>query len=116
MSIVQQFAEAQAVLDGLLAKLQQQIRALPDNPRIKRLEGTNAFVVSSRDLGNNWSAAHHDFKAMYEAVVGEISTGNPAHAIEKLRKIVGERMIHTAKVGRISLHPDVIHYLRSLLE
>ena len=52
----------------ILSQLDAEIRALPDNPRIKRMS-PHCFLMRAADLGSIWSPRHHDFKWCY----GEIA-------------------------------------------
>jgi len=102
------------VMSGLIAQLKNHILSLPDNPRIKRLAGSpNCFTMSSKDLGNNWSVKHHDFKKQYEIIVTELETTNPSNVFNKLHQFIEEERVASTKCAyRINLHPDVVSYLR----
>ena len=102
------------VMSGLIAQLKNHILSLPDNPRIKRLAGSpNCFTMSSKDLGNNWSVEHHDFKKQYKIIVKELETSNLSNVYNKLKQIIEEeRVVFNKSFSRINLHPDVVSYLR----
>ena len=108
----------------LIRALFAEIAALPDNPRIKRLD-SKAFIVRWKDLSpNNWTAEFHDYKAQYMAVIKAIKGTAPHNAFRKLREIIRERMVrytipgnqHTGSQSiRCKLHPEVVEHLKGLL-
>lgn len=96
------------------ARIKQDAKAalsdLPDNPRIKRV-AEGCFIVSSSDLGTNWSPFHHDFKAQHSKLEDFIEQT----PVEHLGNAVG-RVIQTGSTGRAGdqgqkFHPDVIEDL-----
>lgn len=62
-------------IDNFKKEIQENILQIPDNKNIKRLNSNpNCFVISSKDLGNNWSPEHHD--NLYQAkILQEIIEG-----------------------------------------
>ena len=46
----------------LRKKLADDIRKIPDNPKIRRM-GPNCFVISSSNLGTDWTPWFHDWPA-----------------------------------------------------
>src|SRR5574340_25708 len=107
MSIDQQIKEISDQLSALVKALIDRIKALPDNPRVKRIT-KSCFVVSSKDLGDNWSYKYHDFILQYNAVIAAIQKTNPLHAVDKLRSIVTAGEIRQPGITIVRLHPDVI--------
>ena len=100
----------------LVEDLKAQIAALPDNPRITRI-GTQAFTISNRDIGSNWSAEHHDFKCQYRQLVEMIEKAEPSRADAIIRKAVEDKAIRrsSAPCNTLQLHPDVLAHLKTLL-
>jgi len=99
-------------MSELMSQLKSYIISLPDNPRIKRLgNNPNCFTISSKNIGNNWSAGYQDFKKQYEIIVAELEITEPANIFKKLCKIIEEKKIKH-KYQLINLHPDVINHLR----
>jgi hypothetical protein len=100
------------VMSELMSQLRSHIISLPDNPQIKRY-GNNpkCFTIRPKNIANNWSAEHHDFKKQYETVAAELSITEPDNVFKKLCKIIEEKKIKH-KFQLINLHPDVINYLR----
>jgi hypothetical protein len=88
------------------------ILSLSDNPRIKRL-GDNCFVVSSEDLGGNWSVVHHDFHEQYRLIVDVLGNVKLHTILARLRAIVEEEVLD--RNYRIRLHRDVIKNLKGLM-
>jgi len=110
-------------MSELIGELKKHILSLPDNPKIKRMGKSNCFTISSKDLGDNWSVEHHDFKKQYELIVKELEATEPANVFNKLQKIISEGKL-VSVVGsnwnrsshRLNLHPDVIAWLRKLAD
>ena len=105
-----------AEMSHLVEALQEQIRKLPDNPRIKRLS-TKCFTMSWSNVGSNWSAEHHDFRKQYELLTEMIRKASPDRAVAIIRDAVetGKIRPYDGPGGTVSLHQDVIGYLRTLL-
>lgn len=100
------------IREGLIAKIME----LPDNPRIERLPGSaKAFSISSRDLGKNWSVAHHDFKHQYELLVVELNRKRFDAIVPFLESIVETGRYRSIGGALYTVHPDVQKYLRNLL-
>jgi len=106
----------EAEMKGLVDALKAQIAALPDNPRIKRLSAYG-FVMSSKDLNNNWSAEHHNFLEQYRLIVEMIERAEPSRAVAIVRDAVAKGFIRPTKApsNAFKLHPDVINHLKGLL-
>ena len=96
------------------------IAALPDNPRIHRMND-RCFVVSKKDLGDNWTPEHHDFQWQYRAVIASIQRAKAVDAIAALRAIVAAGKVRYPNCPSdnshkyVNLHPDVIANLKTLL-
>jgi len=121
MSIARQIKTANTnytdAITKLVGSLEEKIASLPDNPRITRLGSSpRCFTMSSRDLGNNWSVEHHDFKLQYGHIIEAIQKNKDnalnvvcnAIATGKIRIGVGETK-HT-----LALHDDVVKHLVGL--
>ena len=107
-------------MNELVGQLKTYILSLPDNPKIKKLSN-NCFSISSKDLGNNWSAGYHDFKRQYNLIVAKLEAGEPVNVFKKLHKIIEESKIiyHSSESCPkhiVNLHPDVVSHLRKLAD
>lgn len=101
-------------IKAIVVKLAEQIAALPDNPRIKRL-GPRCFILQSKDLDNNWTPSHHDFQIQYEAIIDLIRSIPPENVFDRLRELVKAGTIKRRDQGTIRLHRDVVGHLAKLL-
>lgn len=114
MNVLQfQFKTVAEQLDQLVNNLVAAILALPDNPRITRVSN-NCFVLCSKDLGNNWTPTHHDFKKQYQLIVDTIRRSHAIDAMDTLQRIINEGKIKDG-TNKVNLHPDVIEHLKTLL-
>jgi DNA-binding GntR family transcriptional regulator len=104
-------------MNRLVELLKEQIEALPDNPRITRVS-QQAFTISSRDIGNNWSPEHHDFKCQYRQIIEMIERAEPSRAVAIIREAIAKKAIRPSKApsNTLQLHPDVVAHLSTLLE
>ena len=115
MKIDQQIETATAQLSVLIDALNGMIAELPDNPRIHR-KNDKCFVISKSDLGNNWSAEHHDFKWQYREVIARIQKAKALDALAVLRNIIAAgKLQYPGCQEYVNLHPDVIANLKTLL-
>jgi len=115
MKIDRQIEIATAQLSALIAALNELIAALPDNPRIHRMND-KCFTVSWKDLGNNWTPEHHNFKWQYQAVIASIQRAKTVDAIATLRRIIAAGKVrYPSHEQYVNLHPDVIANLQTLL-
>jgi hypothetical protein len=88
------------------------IADLPDNPKINRVT-TKCFVMKSSDLGRNWSPEYHDFRIQYKSVIFCIKRSR--NVIAALRQITINKKVQTSHGNFITLHPEVIANLKTLL-
>ena len=104
-------------MSRLIESLQEQIRNLPDNPRINRIS-PHAFTLSSKDLGTNWSVEFHDFKKQYELIIQMIRQASPDRAVQIIRNAAetGKIRPFSGPGGTVNLHPDVVCGLLTLIE
>ena len=101
-------------MKGLNEVLVQQVRSLPDNTRAKRV-ASHCLIVSSKDLGGNWSAEFHDFQKQYELLI-EMMVRVPADkALQIMRDAAEKGAIKQDGFYTVKLHPDVIAHLKRLL-
>jgi hypothetical protein len=103
-------AEQAAALQRLLAW----VESLPDNPRIQRSDG-RAFVLRKKDLGDNWSPEHHDFRKSYRLICDHLRRAeDPARAFEEV-VASGKFRIPSGRgdTWTLNLHPDVIGHLKT---
>ncbi len=115
MKIDQQIETATAQLSALIEALNAMIAALPDNPRVSRIND-KAFVIRKSDLGDNWTPEHHDFKWQYRAIIAAIQRAKAVDAIAALRKIIAAGKVRYSDCQEfVHLHPDVIANLQTLL-
>lgn len=89
------------------------VSTLPDNPRIKRL-GTQCFVMRASDLGNNWSAEHHDFKVQYERVIKEIDKTSIRLIPAFFHKAIVDGRIKESNGQYFTFHMDVRKHLSEI--
>ena len=109
------------IISKLIGQLKNHILLLPDNPRINRLN-SKCFTISSKDLGSNWSAEHHDFKKQYNLIVKELEGSEPTNIFKKFQTIISEgKIVVRCSCGgqmtnshTLTLHPDVVSNLRKL--
>ena len=101
MSLQQEYADATATLQRVVDAIEARILALPDNPRIKRLS-PQAFIVSSKDLGDNWTVAYHDYKAQYRLVVEAISGTGFDRLARDHRSQAGTRHKRIARIPKLA--------------
>jgi hypothetical protein len=92
-------------------RLQAQLNALPDNPRITRL-ASSCFTMSSSNLGSSWAPQYHDFKVQYQAL---ITLCDKAHDIRRSLITVLRAKSLKQPHGLLRLHPDVIKNVRHIL-
>ncbi len=112
-TITKQIDAAAAQLAELIEQLTAMIAALPENPRIRRIN-EKCFIISSKDLGGNWAPEHHDFRCQYRAVIVAMQRSNNALAALKNIITAGKVQYESGK-GFVRLHPDVIVNLQKLL-
>lgn len=89
------------------------IRNLPDNPNIKRL-GDKAFVMSSKNLLNNWTPQYYDFQWQYKRIIELIKSSGVDAIIPKLEEIIKTGEFRQGREA-IKFHPDVIENLKKIL-
>ena len=96
-------------------KIKNTVLSLPENPKIKVLSTKpKAFVIQSKDLGNNWSAEHHSFSYQYEKIVEAIHTAHIDYLpllFEKIKE-TGYVLVNNEKV---KIHPKVIENLKGVI-
>jgi hypothetical protein len=107
---------------AIKAKLKAEIRRLPDNPRIKRINAS-CYTISVGDLGASWSASYNDFKYQYEAIAEEIDVRPPEKVASMIEQIIRDGQIMPSAGtkarrqyggGPFRFHPDVVEKLRNL--
>ena len=104
-------------MKGIIDELMVCILSLPDNHRIRRFHGNpHAFVMSFKDLGDNYSPEHHDFKKQYELVVAELDKVQPYNIMRRPLTIIGEGKIQvgSSRTYCVNLHPDVLGHLKKV--
>jgi len=128
-------------MTSLLKQIKVEILALPDNPRIKRNEGNpHCFVISSKDIGKNWTPLYHDFRMQYQFIVEALDVSAPDKAYAKLREIINDEQVRITpapagagassffgnswvthhlrladnKSHTLKLHPEVVAHLRQI--
>ena len=111
-------------MDVLNEELIRKIEALPENPRITRID-KNCFSIGVNDLGTkNWTQFYHDFTQQYKfirAVVENFDLNQVESILIKImnegeyrltRKITsGDAYTFESKVT-YKFHPDVIQFLK----
>lgn len=93
--------------------IQKEITDLPDNPNIKRVS-TNCFVMSSKNLGDNWSAFYHDFHAQYNKIAEVINNSGAENIVSNIHNIIeSEAVYYNHKYWR--LNPQVVNNLKKIM-
>jgi hypothetical protein len=111
-------------VDVLNEKLIQKIEALPENPRITRIN-ENCYTISSKDFGTkNWTPFYHDFKYQYKflrAIIENHDINQTERIFQDIMANGSYRLTKTIKTtdGHEFLsnqtyyfHPDVIAILK----
>jgi hypothetical protein len=110
-----ELARHEARKKDMLSALAVEINSLPDNPKIKRIS-PQAFIVRKKDLGNNWSVEHHDFKWCYQRVAEIVAAAkNPVTALEQI--VADGRLSFRPNNDvpwSVKLHPTVVANLQKL--
>ncbi len=89
----------------LQADLANQIKNLPDNHKIKRMDTpANVFIISYQNLESNLSPEYYDFKLQYQHI-SEMIKHIPPHRVEPF---IGELAMSS------KYHDDVKKYLIAL--
>jgi hypothetical protein len=108
-------------LQAMIAKgLRDMLLALPDNPRINRIN-KKCFTIQFSDLGPKWSVAYHDFKAQYRLLAEWLQRIKAPSLVKALRARLESGYVPLTPIaGRPSdwkqpLHPDVIAHVRAML-
>jgi hypothetical protein len=103
-------------IDDLIKQLRAHILSLPDNPRINRFkDNPNGFTMSSKDLNNDWSVVHHDFKKQYQEIMDQLKASESTNILHKLHTLINEeKILKPGSYSSIKLHPDVVNHLRRL--
>lgn len=114
MTLREQIADAEKRIAQIRDAIAQRVLELPDNPRIQRLSG-NAFVMSSRDLGDNWSVEHHDFKRQYEFIAAEMQRKELPSVLPFLQLIIEKGSCYDSAKNRHTFHQDVRKYLAEIV-
>lgn len=106
--------EARFNIDAIVEKLEDKIKSLPENDKIKRVS-KNAFIMNSKHLLNTcWSPEFYDFKFQYEKIIEKLKSIDPLRIKETLEQIVTNEFIGKASEpyqNRTRIHPQVIKYL-----
>jgi hypothetical protein len=115
-SIDQEVQRHQKTMEVLKDELKRRIRELPDNPRVTRI-AHHCIIPVFKDLGNNWSVEHHDFKRQHEILIAAIDAARPDRCLEVLRNAVKDGSIRCGNEhgNTVRLHPDVIKAVCGLL-
>ncbi len=92
---IKQFKEEISIL---IKQSKENIKNLPDNPKIKRLN-SNCFTINKNDLDDNLSPYYYDFKYQYKMIVDNLNVPNEKF-IEKLDKIILEKRVKYPGTGR----------------
>ena len=111
--ITQLVEQAERIKQAIL----NQIAALPDNPRINRIND-RCFTMSSADLGPEsiLSPQYHDFKATYRTINKELQTKTPQGILSFLTTLAKKGTIRLdAQNYTMKIHPDVQAYLKKLI-
>jgi hypothetical protein len=111
-------------------KINKQIRTLPDNQNIKRIHKVpHCFIIQfseiQKDKNINLSPQYYDFHYQYRAIVNKLKEVSPLEIYNCLSKMIE---VKSFKVYRgvnlhgqschetISIHPEVISYLKNLIQ
>lgn len=114
MKTLNKISDIEKQIQKIIDDLQAQINNLPDNDKINRLD-KNCFVLSSKDLNNNWSAEYHDFKWQYQAVSKGIQNRPLLDGLTWFRKLIEAEKMKIDDRHTMKLNPEVIEHLKTLL-
>lgn len=106
----------------LIETLKTFILELPEYSQIKPLsKKSRCFIIQFKDLNNNLSVEHYDFKKQYQLVVQELNSTEPINVFKKLCKIIRSKKLYIATSNKqlrssytFNLHPIVVKNLRKL--
>lgn len=113
-------AKKKTIIDNLVNLIIQ----LPDNPKAERI-AHNIVIVNSKDLLDNWTAEHYNFKWQYEAIKAHLTTDIPLKKwLDRIEAILATGKIPKTyqewqggrKFDPITLHPDVVLNLKMLFD
>ncbi len=104
--------ELMAEIDRIRMALTERIGTLPDNPRIHRMS-EHAFIMSSKDLGDVWSAEYHDFKHQYRKIIDYLIQGEPQACYAKLERALQLGRLENSE--KTKLHPEVVNHVKGIL-
>lgn len=114
MTVVKDIYQTFKQLLANIEALAKHVESLPDNPRITR-QSKQCFTISSKDIGNNWCPAYHDFAFQYRSLVAAMRA-NPLRSIAILQTAVTTQTLDTSRQRRMRLHPEVVQSIKTLLE
>lgn len=107
---IQVLDQIEQLREHVLHALCLQIEALPDNPRIQRLN-SQAMVIKSSDLQHNWSVEHHDFKKCYQLITEHLRKQSKSKFAACLKSIIRNKRVDVTRGYSVQLHPDVVAHL-----
>lgn len=113
MTLTEDLERLQEQTESLKQQLLNSLKALPDNPDIKRVSG-NCFVMNSGDIcktdGYILSPFYHDFKAQYAFIILQMNKLSVFECISYISKIVNNKQINHKNTTYV-FHPSVIEQL-----
>lgn len=122
-SFLTRIDEIKKSLKAEIARVQLEIKNLPENPNITRIS-KNIFTINSSQLRNeSWSPFHYDFKQQYEKIAEVIESIPVEQLQDELNNIIKtEKLVITSSFmgvkcsETIVFHPDVLTNIKNLLE
>ncbi len=109
-------------IEAIKAGIMEHMRNLPDNPKIRRLEGNkHCYVIRSKDLAKRWSPEFYDFSYQYKIIVDVLERSKDFFG--RLREILDTGVIRAKRKDgipgtgyNIYIHPDVTKNIRNFME
>lgn len=97
-------------------QIKEKISSLPENSKLTKV-GNKGFSINFTDLSSdlNLSPSYYNFKYQYEKINEFIESISPFAIESRLNRAINERSV-MVKNCKIRLHPEVIEYVKELLD
>jgi hypothetical protein len=115
--IFKELIEIPNTIERIKAAINDLINTLPDNPKIKRIEGKpNCFTIKFSDLNKmNLSPFHYDFKSQAELIIKIINESRAEFIMSNIKQIIDTGSIYY-KGQRYKFNPMFCNNLKILVE